>query len=191
MGAELERCSDQSSLRPSWTCLLGALLVPAGSGAIAVSETAGSSQLPVENFEIGLPVTGNGRDYVQAVQMGPDGTYLAVIACGGTTTSEAPFGVVAKGFIGIGDSYSSGEGASVFTSDTNTSTNRCHRAETGSAWQRMAAAVFGKGFDFGACSGASRGLHRVQLSQLPGGSSARSCLKAGSDTPGHFLDRRP
>lgn len=57
-------------------------------------------------------------------------------------------------YVGLGDSYSSGEGASSFLSGTDTATNQCHRAATSTAWEPEVAAATRMGFDFAACSGA-------------------------------------
>jgi len=57
-------------------------------------------------------------------------------------------------YVGLGDSFSSGEGATSFYADTDTSTNKCHRANTDTAWEPEVAVKTDKAIDFAACSGA-------------------------------------
>ncbi|MDQ6944926.1 MAG: SGNH/GDSL hydrolase family protein [Actinomycetota bacterium] len=57
-------------------------------------------------------------------------------------------------YAGLGDSFSSGEGASSFLNGTDTGINNCHRAATTTAWEPEVSVASGKALDFGACSGA-------------------------------------
>ncbi len=119
-----------------------------------VLTVAGGTGTPVAlAAPIGPPTAvGSGR-YTQSVQSGGDGSFVATVRCGTGTTARIPFSVVAAEYVGLGDSYSSGEGASAYLP----ATNRCDRAATRSAWEPAVARATRLSFDFAACSGAFLG----------------------------------
>ena len=79
-----------------------------------------------------------------------DGDFVAAVRCGTHTSARIPFAVVAAGFVGLGDSYSSGEGASSYLPGANS----CDRAATTTAWEPAVAVATRLSFDFAACAGA-------------------------------------
>ena len=97
------------------------------------------------------PVTGRPGEI--AFRAGRPGTYRAHLGCGAHRVTR-DFGVVAAAVVGLGDSYSSGEGASAYDPQTATPADRCHRAATSTAWEPGVASQEHRPFDFGACSGA-------------------------------------
>jgi len=119
-----------------------------------VLTVAGGAGTPVALASpIGPPtVVGSGR-YTQSVQSEGDGSFVASVRCGTGTATRLPFSVVAAEYVGLGDSYSSGEGASAYLPGTN----RCDRAATRSAWEPAVARATRLSFDFAACSGAFLG----------------------------------
>jgi lysophospholipase L1-like esterase len=120
-----------------------------GPGQASVKATDG---LPLQDVSQGLTVSLGGEEYSQDFQVGPDGAYEFELLCDGTTT-DLPFKVVAKSYVAMGDSYSSGEGASSFDPATDIpSTNLCHRGNT-DTWTISVAGYLGLPRDFAACSG--------------------------------------
>jgi hypothetical protein len=101
--------------------------------------------------DVGLPTTANFVDYVVVVQIGPEGTYKATITCNNQISNLVVTVKQKKTYAGLGDSYSSGEGADTFDSGTDSATNRCHRAPT--AWAHTVANRKSQSLDFAACSG--------------------------------------
>jgi hypothetical protein len=118
---------------------------------LTVATSAGTPAAPAA--PIGPPTTlGPGR-YTQSLQSEGDGSFVATVRCGTATAIRIPFTVVAAEYVGLGDSYSSGEGASAYLPATNS----CDRAATTSAWEPAVARATRLSFDFAACSGAFLG----------------------------------
>jgi hypothetical protein len=101
----------------------------------------------------GLRTTGDGLNYSQFFQVGPDGAYVLVVTCGVAKTT-IPFSVTASPYVALGDSYASGEGASFYDPATNVpGTDMCHRAVTATAWSLAVANASRLTRDLAACSG--------------------------------------
>jgi GDSL-like Lipase/Acylhydrolase family len=113
---------------------------------------------------VGLPVSGNGVDYVQAVEMPLPGTFHGEVTCGVLTATSAPFDVTLFKYVALGDSFSAGEGVKPFLDPTND----CHRSYLAyplqieqpghpgkSIWLRSSEGELGLAWGFQACSGAT------------------------------------
>jgi lysophospholipase L1-like esterase len=76
-----------------------------------------------------------------------------------TTSTDAPEPPTPReiaesgGYVALGDSYSSGEGADDYQPGTDVDTNRCHRSANAYGQQVYDGGNFAGGFSFGACSG--------------------------------------
>jgi hypothetical protein len=114
------------------------------------------------DIEIVPPVESDGTFglYKQAVFIGREGTYTASLNCGGSVLGTETLRVEQTlTYAGLGDSYSSGEGAFGFDGATpnyippsDGSLNTCHRAIT--AWPMSIRSATNSTIDFAACSGA-------------------------------------
>ena len=115
-----------------------------------LSVTAADGTAAVLTGPVGQPTAAGPGRYTQSVQSEGDGNFVAVVRCGTQTSARIPFSVVAAAFVGLGDSYSSGEGASAYLPGANA----CDRAATRTAWEPAVAVATGLSFDFAACAGA-------------------------------------
>jgi len=153
--------------------------------------TAGGSPVALASPIAPPTVVSPGR-YAQDLQSEGDGSFVATVRCG-TGTTRIPFTVVAAEFVGLGDSYSSGEGASAYLP----AVNACDRAATKTAWEPALAAATHLSFDFAACSGAFLGDFVNPSSAAPGelpqldhmssvGRTVLVTLSAGGNDAGFF-----
>jgi hypothetical protein len=123
-----------------WTC-------PTGPSSTVVP-TDGQ---PLPDNDFGLTVQGSPGNFTRGFQIDGDGAYQVQASCGGTTMT-APFTVTAKPYVALGDSYSSGEGASSYYPDTDLKdVDMCHRGI--GAWSVQVAIKTHLTRDFAACSG--------------------------------------
>jgi streptogramin lyase len=108
------------------------------------------------DIDVHPAVTGDGGStYTQPVVIGREGNYTARVTCGGVELGTAALHVVqALTYAGLGDSYSSGEGAppANFIPPSDGTLNKCHRATT--AWPMRIRTATNTTIDFAACSGA-------------------------------------
>lgn len=141
-----------------------------------------------QGFGYGIPVSGNGRDYVQTITMKIAGTFSGSLLCSGVSSgSSTKFTVKGAAtastfkYVALGDSFSAGEGVEPFFDLTN----RCHRSTHAYAvkveqpghkgvpiYQRFLGGEAGLEWGFQACSGAvtasllTEGHHGDPLPQL-------------------------
>ncbi len=108
------------------------------------------------DIDVHLPVTGTGSTYTQTVVVGGEGDYTATVTCGGAQLGTAALHVEqTRTYAGLGDSYSSGEGAfglNDYIPPSDGTLNDCHRAIT--AWPVQIRTATNTSIDFAACSGA-------------------------------------
>ena len=143
--------------RASWPC-------PAANGSLRIVDAATGQGVAVGgSFDLAMGLAVYDGTYDQTFQLPHEGSYNAIASCGGVELPKMPFTVaVSSPHAALGDSYSSGEGATSFDSGTGNATdlathpnaNQCHRSHTGWAY------VVGKAFNssyttwMDACSGA-------------------------------------
>jgi hypothetical protein len=133
--------------------------------------TDGSGAPVTQGVTIGLAVSPNGRQYVQAAVVRPVGTFFGVVTCDGKRQGSASVLVKAalgRGkYVALGDSYASGEGT--YSYDSNALA--CHRGPV--AWPRL---LEGASDELGpiehkACTGAVTAdlfrSHKGQPAQIP------------------------
>jgi hypothetical protein len=107
------------------------------------------------DIDVHLPVTGTGSTYTQTVIIGHEGDYTATVNCSDVQLGTAALHVEQTlTYAGLGDSYSSGEGAfgPNYIPPSNGMLNDCHRAIT--AWPMRIRTATNTTIDFAACSGA-------------------------------------
>jgi hypothetical protein len=133
--------------RGTYTCNSGTAVMTVVNDDSAATATS--------DIDIHFPVTDNGTSYTQTVVIGREGNYTAAVTCGSVQLGTAPLHVVqALTYAGLGDSYSSGEGAppANFIPPSDGTLNKCHRATT--AWPMRIRTATNTTIDFAACSGA-------------------------------------
>ena len=122
-----------------------------GDASFAVTDTSGN-QVPGVTF--GLPVI-SGTTVSESVGGVPDGDFEIHAICNGSELGYQTVhsGEIGAAYVGLGDSYASGEGSSSYLAGSNTKTDKCHRATDG--YVEQLAAQLGVTPDFAACSGAT------------------------------------
>jgi lysophospholipase L1-like esterase len=94
----------------------------AGSPGSSLTRADGQ---PTTGVELGIPVAGNGVDYVQGIRIDVAGTYVLRVECNGGVLESSGITVTDPfAYVSLGDSYSSGEGVEPFF-ELN---NACHRS---------------------------------------------------------------
>lgn len=101
----------------------------------AISRTDGQ---PVTGVQLGIPVTGDGKNYIQSFEISVAASYVLQIDCDGVQlrsdsiiVSEA----TVQTYVAMGDSYSSGEGNPPYDLS-----QKCHRGS--SAWPSLLPTAF-------------------------------------------------
>jgi Tol biopolymer transport system component len=126
----------------SWRC----------DSSTGLSSLAATDGRALPDYDVGIIVDLGSGAYSREFQVDGDGAYQVSVDCNGAV-SKATFTVTAKPYIALGDSFSSGEGASGYYPNTDIrDVNMCHRGLA--AYSFFVASHTHLARDFAACSGA-------------------------------------